>query len=65
MKVKVIKLEENSKNRITRRCNELKRGFQPLASVIKKDAADKTSILSIWEQFYGNLLLFFEVVAFK
>ena len=40
--------------------NGFKKGYQPLAYVIKKHnstiVADTTSILSRWEQFFSNLL---------
>ena len=66
MKAKVNKLEENSKNKNIREMykgiNELKKGYQPHAYVIKKHddtiVADTTGILSRWERFYSNLLNF-------
>ena len=64
MKAKTNKLEENSKNKDNREMymgiNEIKKGYQPRAYVIKKHdgtiVADTTSILSRWEQFFSNLL---------
>ena len=64
MKAKVNKLEENSKNKNIREMNkginEIKKGYQPRAYVIKKHdgtiVADTTSILSRWEQFFSDLL---------
>ena len=65
MKVKVNKLEENSKNKNIREMykeiHEFQKGYQPRAYVIKKKGdgtivADTTSILSRWEQFLSNLL---------
>ena len=62
MKAKVNKLEKNSKNKniqeMYKGINELKKKYQPHAYVIKKDndtiAADTTSILSRWQQFYSS-----------
>ena len=62
-KAKLNKLEENSKNKNIRKMykgnNELKKGYQPRAFVIKKHdgtiVADTASILSRWEQVFSNL----------
>ena len=64
MITKINKLKENSKNKnireIYKGINEFKKGYQPRTYVIKKNdgsiLADTTSILSIWEQFFSNLL---------